>query len=173
MRKLALLASLALVVAGAMVGSTALAGGRDDDDFSARLSGYSEAPPVSTPARGSFKAELDDDVIEFRLRYSGFETPVGVAHIHFGQPGVNGGVVTFLCGGGSKPDACPQTDGTVTGTIAAADVTSTPDATAQGIAAGEFDELVRAMRKEATYVNVHSQRHPTGELRGDIRAEDD
>jgi hypothetical protein len=173
MRKLALLASLALLAGASLVGSVAFAGGdRDDGRFSARLSGYNEVPPISTTGSGSFKARLDDDVIRFRLRYSDLEGgPVGAAHIHFGQRSVNGGVVTFLCGGGSKPDACPA-EGTVTGTITPDDVTSTPDATAQGIASGEFDELVRAMENHATYVNVHTQTFPSGEIRGDIRAKD-
>ena len=38
-----------------------------------------------------------------------------------------------------------------------------------GIAAGEFAELVRAMRNGATYVNVHSVTYPAGEIRGNIR----
>jgi len=41
--------------------------------------------------------------------------------------------------------------------------------TDRGIAAGEFAELVRAMRNGATYVNVHSVTYPAGEIRGNIR----
>jgi CHRD domain len=169
-RKLALFASIALLVAASVVGSTAFAGGDDHGKFSAKLSGYREVPPTSTPARGSFSARLDDGVIQFRLTYSDLKAPAGAAHIHFGQSRVNGGVVTFFCGGGSKPGPCPATAGTVTGTIAATDVTSSPEATAQGIAAGEFEELVSAMQNDATYVNVHTGVHPGGEIRGDIHA---
>ena len=39
----------------------------------------------------------------------------------------------------------------------------------QGIAAGEFAELVRAIRNGATYVNVHTAAWPKGEIRGNIR----
>jgi hypothetical protein len=78
---------------------------------------------------------------------------------------VNGGVITFLCGGGDKP-ACPTRSGTVRGVIDPADVIG-PEAA--GIVSGEFAELVRAMRNGATYVNVHSVNHPGGELRGNIR----
>jgi CHRD domain len=171
MRKLVMFASIALLAAASMVGTTAFAGGdKDDGKFFAKLSGFREVPPTSTPARGFFSAKLDDDVIKFRLTYSGLKAPAGAAHIHFGQPSVNGGVVTFFCGGGSKPEACPATSGTVTGTIAPADVTSSPEATAQGIAAGEFDELVSAMQNEVTYVNVHTGVHPGGEIRGDIHS---
>jgi CHRD domain len=169
MRKLALITSLALLVAGSVVGSAAFAGGDDHGKFFAKLSGYREAPPVSTPAQGTFRAKVKDGAIEFRLTYSDLKAPAGAAHIHFGQPGVNGGVVTFFCGGGSNPEPCPATAGTVTGTLTAEDVTSSPEATAQGIAAGEFEELVAAMQNNATYVNVHTGTHPGGEIRGDIR----
>jgi hypothetical protein len=78
---------------------------------------------------------------------------------------VVGGVAAFLCGGGDKP-ACPVRGGTVTGTIDPADVIGPTD---RGIGAGEFAELVRAMRNGATYVNVHSVTYPAGEIRGNIR----
>jgi hypothetical protein len=38
----------------------------------------------------------------------------------------------------------------------------------QGLDAGEFDELVRAIRAGATYTNVHSLLFPPGEVRGQI-----
>jgi hypothetical protein len=76
---------------------------------------------------------------------------------------VNGGVATFLCGGGGKP-ACPPS-GTVTGTISASDVIGPAS---QGIAAGELDALVRAMRHGVTYANVHTDKFPDGEIRGQI-----
>jgi hypothetical protein len=72
-------------------------------------------------------------------------------------------VAAFLCGGGGKP-ACPQS-GTVTGTIVPADVVGPAT---QGIAAGEFGELVAAIRAGRTYANVHSSKFPAGEVRGQI-----
>jgi hypothetical protein len=38
----------------------------------------------------------------------------------------------------------------------------------RGISAGEFDELLKAIRAGATYVNVHSTRWPGGEIRSQI-----
>jgi hypothetical protein len=167
MRKLVLGLSVS-IVALAMVGTVAsLAAGRDDDDdeFEARLSGFREVPAVSTVASGRFRAELDEDeqVLRYRLRFEDLEAPVLFSHIHFGQKVVNGGVSAFLCGGGNKPP-CPQ-EGTVTGTVTPADVIGPSN---QGIAAGEFAELVRAMRAGVTYANVHSEKFPGGEIRGQI-----
>ena len=42
----------------------------------------------------------------------------------------------------------------------------------QGIAAGEFAELVRAMRAGATYVNIHTTAFPGGEIRGQVSDDD-
>ena len=40
---------------------------------------------------------------------------------------------------------------------------------AQGIAPGEFDELVDAIRAGVSYANVHSTTYPMGEIRAQLR----
>ena len=156
----------ALAVVG--VGSLATADSGKKNVSTGPMTGYLEgAPggPVSSSATGSFEATIDDaaSTIGYTLTYDGLEAPVLFAHIHFAQRGVNGGVAAFLCGGGGKP-ACPQS-GTVTGTIVPTDVIGP---TAQGIGAGEFEELVAAVRAGRTYANVHSTKFPAGEIRGQI-----
>jgi hypothetical protein len=132
------------------------------------LSGFNEVPAISTTGSGSFEAKVSDGSIEYVLSYEALEGIVTEqAHIHLGQADVNGGVAAFLCGGGGRP-ACTPGSGTFTGTITAADVIGP---TAQGLAPGEFGELVRAILKGATYANVHTNKHPGGEIRGQIRGE--
>jgi len=166
---------------------TALAGDdRDKDDkFAARLSGFNEVhfiavPPalrgaVSTKARGSFKAQIDEraDMIHYELSYEGLEGAVTQAHIHFGQRHTVGAIVVWLCQTPGTPapaavadltPSCPAA-GTVTGTIVPAQVLT---AAGQGIDTGEFDEVVRAIRAGATYANVHSALFPSGEIRGQL-----
>jgi hypothetical protein len=164
--------TLVTLISGALavlaIGSYATADSGTKNVSTGPMSGYLEgAPggPVSSAASGSFEATIDDGASEigFTLTYADLEAPVLFAHIHFGQRSVNGGVAAFLCGGGGKP-ACPQS-GTVTGTIAPADVVGP---TGQGIAAGEFGELVAAIRAGRTYANVHSTKFPAGEVRGQI-----
>lgn len=143
----------------------------------AQLKGFAETPAVSTAASGKFMANVDEEAgtIEFTLTYRDLEAPVTQAHIHFGQEDVAGGISVWLCSNLPSPPTpagfnrpCPQTatpEAPVSGTAMAADVVGP---TGQGIDPGEIDELLRALRKEVTYVNVHSQKFPTGEIRGQI-----
>jgi len=168
MRRL-FLVSVAVIGLMVMVGSAVVAD--DDDEFSGRMNGYLEAPSVSTVASGRIRTEIDNGVIEFRLTYSGLEAPVRFAHIHLGQPDVSGGISAFLCGGGSKPP-CPQSapqSAPVTGTIDADDVAGPAG---QGIDIGELNELIRAMRRGVTYANVHTDKFPAGEIRGNLQGDD-
>lgn len=150
-----------------LVALAPVAVGDDDNEFEAGLNGYLEVPSISTGARGSFHAELKGSTLHYRLTIRDFKEPPLFAHIHFARPDVNGGVAAFLCGGGGKP-VCPS-NGTVRGTVVAANVVGP---TGQGIAPGEFAELIRAMRNNATYANVHSPTYPGGEIRGNIRRDD-
>ncbi len=171
MRKLLFAAVIGGSVLVALVGgSFALAKNDKGGDARAKLIGYNEVPSISTLAKGAFRAEIDrdDDSIDYKLSYEGIEGGTAtVAHIHLGQRHTNGGVSAFLCGGGDKP-ACPTTGGTVEGTIDAADVVGPAG---QGIAAGQLNELVRAIRAGATYVNVHSTTFPGGEIRGQVKGD--
>jgi hypothetical protein len=136
---------------------------------------------VSTPASGTFVAEIDEEnkEIHYKLSYKGLKGTVTQAHIHFGQRHTTGGIVVWLCQteGTPAPEVardpkitpfCPA-EGTVEGTITPAQVLAQ---TAQGIAAEEFDELVDAIRAGATYANVHSTLFPPGEIRGQIPGND-
>ena len=151
-------------------------GVRADDDnqrnhFKARLQGFGEVPAVSSTGTGRFQARIvDDSSIDFELTYEGLEgTVTTAAHVHLGNKSDSGGVSYFLCGGGGRP-ACTATSGTFTGTVTAADVIGPA---AQGIAAGEIAEIVRAMSAGSTYANVNSNKHPGGEIRGQLRTNDD
>ena len=141
----------------------------DPRKFRANLDGYQENPSISTGATGTFRAKLNEagDTLEFELTYEDLEggNPPLFAHIHLSRVGVNGGVMAFLCGGSTKPP-CLMAPALVTGMIMAADVIGP---TGQGVAAGDFDELIRAMREHSAYANVHTTTYTTGEIRGQIK----
>jgi hypothetical protein len=141
------------------------------NNFRASLDGYHEAPlSISTNGIGSFRASLNPtgDQLTYELQFSGLEGGnTLLAHIHIGQRGTTGGVMFFLCGGGGKP-ACPNTQGTVTGTVTASDIIGPAG---QGVAAGEFQEAINAMRAGGAYANVHTVVYAPGEIRGQINEE--
>lgn len=130
-----------------------------------------EVPAGLSVARGRFAADVDafNERIDYTLAYEGLEGSVVQAHIHIAQPGVNGGIMVWLCATPSSPGpagtpACPPS-GQVEGTLEPADVLAV---TAQGVEAGDFSDLIAAIRNGLAYANVHTSRSPGGEIRGQI-----
>lgn len=168
----------ALLTACFLLCNVTLASADDNSQkgFLAKLEGFQEVPAVSTGAGGSFTAAYDDrdGTLRFELKYSGLEGRVQQSHIHLGQRGSNGGISVFLCSNlGNGPagvQACPDTAGSVQGVIRAQDVIGP---TAQGIGAGEFAEVLNAIEEGVAYVNVHTTKVPSGEIRGQLRAKRD
>jgi hypothetical protein len=142
------------------------------ESLKANLISFEQVPSVLATGHGRFEAAINEDgTISWRLSYTDMSSPVVQAHIHFGASRTNGGVVVFLCGG-VKP-ACPAS-GSITGTITAADVSVLPASNGdsvipQGITPGDFAGLISAIRSGDTYVNVHSQTFPSGEIRGQLQ----
>jgi len=139
-----------------------------------RLTGFEETPlTISSPASGTFAATVDSDSMTYTLTYSGIPTSVLQSHIHFGQRATTGGVSIFLCSnlgnGPAGTPACPSPGGSVTRTVTAADVVGPA---AQGIAPGEWSEIVAAIRAGYAYANLHTTQYPSGEIRGQLRAGD-
>ena len=139
-----------------------------------RLRGYEEVPSISSAAEGRFRARIDTAAgrIAYQLSYDDLQGEVRQAHIHFGQRGVNGGVSVFLCQTADAPDPtglapiCPAS-GSVAGLLRADNVVGPGN---QGLSAGEFAELVAAIRAGVAYVNVHTTAFPAGEIRGQLNA---
>lgn len=161
-------------ILAAAVGGAALA--VDDDGAGRRIAavlrGVEEPPAVSSTGRGMFRAAIapDEASISYTLTYSGLEGDVQQAHIHLGQRGVNGGIAVFLCtnlgNGPAGTQACPgPREGTILGTITGADIVGP---SGQGLTTNEFAELVRAITTNVTYVNVHTEKHTGGEIRGQV-----
>ena len=167
MRRLIILIAASALALSA-VGVVFANGNSSKGSFKASLGGFQEVPAISTTGSGRFTAKLNDTgtVLEYTLTFANLKGGnAGAAHIHLGQAGVNGGVAAWLCGGGGEA-ACPGTGGTVSGTILASEVVAIP---AQGLAAGDLNALLQAMRSGVTYVNVHTPTFGGGEIRGQIK----
>jgi hypothetical protein len=165
--RIAVAAGIALVSAVGITVAMAL----NKPNVKGSLSGYQEVPAISSEASGKFEAKVPKDGGPIRYSLSYRDIPdVTQAHLHFAQEGVNGGIVVFICSnlgnGPAGTPACPPGSATLRGDVTSEDVL---EAAGQGIAAGELDELKRAIRAEAVYANVHSVEFGGGEIRAQLR----
>ena len=183
MRRKAIVAAFlgAAIVMALGISAFAVAGGGKHHVKADELTGYQESAPaaISSGGTGTFEANIDDDAqtINWELHYSGLGTPATQSHIHFGGRAQNGGVSAFLCtnlgNGPAGTQPCPAGTGTdevvLTGTITPAQIIGPAS---QGIAPGEFNELVAAIRAGTAYANVHTTQFPAGEIRGQLNDKD-
>jgi len=136
-----------------------------------RLRGFEEVPAISSLGGAHFEATIDEDAgtITYTMSYGPLNGNITQSHIHFAQKGVNGGIWVFLCSnlgnGPAGTQHCPQGPATISGTITAANILAV---SAQGIQAGDFAPILRAIKTGTTYVNIHTDKYPGGEIRGQL-----
>jgi CHRD domain len=137
-----------IVIAGligtACLGGLALAA---PTSFKIPLTGAQQVPPVQTTGSGSADLTYDPStrVVTWSITYSGLSGPATMAHFHGpAEQGKNAGVVIWLSKQGSPAESPIKGEATLT-----------PEQ-AQQFMAGEW------------YVNVHTQAHPAGEIRGQV-----
>jgi len=121
----------------------------------ASLTGAEEVPTALTFASGAFDVTFNNDQTSMfiTLTQAGLGVPVTAAHIHIGPPGAEGPIIF--------PLAETFSDVPLNLTLTAADLTAQTGATT-------FEEAIDALLGGATYVNLHTQNFPDGEIRGQI-----
>jgi hypothetical protein len=115
--------------------------------FKVQLSGAQQVPPVESPGAGTADVTYDPSTraVTWSITYSGLSGPATMAHFHGpAAAGKNGPVAVWLSKQGSPAESPLKGEATLT-----------PEQ-AQQFAAGEF------------YINVHTQAHPGGEIRGQV-----
>jgi hypothetical protein len=138
----AVMALVAPFAFGAAVPRQALA--THELTFVATLTGAAEVPSNKSTARGTAVAVIDgDNRVTYAVNSTGFETQYRVAHVHIG-PADAAGPILF-------PIECDEEGMTCSGTSPVLD-----DATLKAFADGN------------AYVNLHTERFPTGEIRGQL-----
>ncbi len=125
-----------------------------DQIFRVTLNGDNEVPPVTTTASGALVAELNDHSLIVTGSFTGLTSPVAVeiaggVHIHLGLAGQNGEVAAILN---------PTLDEDMMGGVFMAE---------DNMIDLSHSDLM-ALTQRATYVNIHSEMFPAGELRGQI-----
>lgn len=133
--------------------------------FVAPLSGAEEVPPADTLARGQavFQLSRDGSELSYRLIVANLEN-VTMAHIHLAPAGVNGPVVAWLYPSEAPAQLIP---GRFSGVLAAGTITE--DDLVGQLAGHSMEDLMEEIRLGNTYVNVHTEQYPAGEIRGQIR----
>ena len=141
LRRFSLLGSLGLVAAmGILVSCTTMKPG--SVNYEVKLSGANEVPPVTTQASGDGLITIDlDHAVSGKIVVTGMTATA--AHIHEGAAGVNGPVIIPFTKSGDNTFVAP--DG-----------------------AKLTDSQWAAYQKGDLYVNVHSARHPGGEVRAQL-----
>jgi hypothetical protein len=163
----------------AAVTATAIAGPSSSStssgkEFSARLSGDQEVPPVDIDATGRIKltASSQDDALAYQLSLSDINGVATSAHIHRGSVGTNGPIVANLnihgvfagaSASASAGDGSAMTSTSTGGTITSADL--------KGPLSGkQISDLIRLIEDGKAYVNVHTKQNPNGEIRGQLKS---
>ncbi len=126
--------------------------------YTAQLSGDQQVPPIQTSASGMAWFKPMQDNVWFKINVTDIQG-VTMAHIHSGKQGENGPPVVPLY----KSDTPSQQ---MSGILAKGNITAD---TFQGPMAGkQLSDLITAMQNGETYVNIHTQQNPNGEIRGQI-----
>ena len=110
-RRTGLIAVLAIMgaIAVGVLAAIGAADGGSNSNARTNLIGYLEVPSISTTGEGRFRARIRSNPtrIEYTLSYSGLQGgAVSMAHIHFAQTSVNGGISAWLCEG-TSPSPTP------------------------------------------------------------------
>ncbi len=162
MKRLSISFMLLLMAAIYSVAIAADAGG-ERHGYKAELSG-AEIPPVLTKATGEATFELTvngkSGALHYKLAVRNIENATG-AHLHIGKKTTSQGpVVAPLFGG-------PKKSGQFSGLLAEGTIT---DKDLAGPLSGKtVQDLARMINAGDIYVNVHTEKHPAGEIRGQVK----
>jgi hypothetical protein len=130
----------------------------DDNKFSTPLTGMEEVPPVNTNSTGIALFELVKNNINFKVNVTNLDN-INAAHIHLGEFGQNGDVIFTLFKPATPIDV-------LNGTLVEGKVTSVD---LEGPLQGKtINDLVQLINNTKTYVNIHTEQYPNGEIRGQI-----
>ena len=164
MKRLLILATVAVLAIGAIGTASANDDHSDRKDVKAVLSGFNEIPSIATAGTGKLRMSIDgsNTTISYTLTFSGLEGGAATgAHLHLGKAGTIGGVIVNLC-----PVTCVSP---VTGTFTAANIVALPTQGIAGPTAVDFAKVLKAIRAGAVYANVHTGgAYSGGEIRGQL-----
>jgi hypothetical protein len=171
---------LSAVLILSVIGNYGSAHAQENTEFTATLSGKEVIPPVKTDGTGIANFEVGENLLSYQINVlnAGKITSVQINH---GAVGTNGdAIVTLIESKGDDDVNLIDNIPTLTG------IASTKQSSSSFSASGNVNvadltgpfkdktiaDLVIAMQSGETYVNVQTEDHPEGELRGQISEAD-
>ena len=147
--------------ASSITTSSTSAGAPEAVTYTADLGGGNEIPPVSTAASGTLTLTVaaDGASVGYVLEVNSIIS-LTVARLHEGEVGATGATIFTIYGG-------PTKSGLYTGTIAKGSFTA---ADLVGPLKGKtIDDLVGLIEAKSVYLNVGTEAHSDGEIRGQLQ----
>ena len=112
-------------------------------DLSVKLTGDQEVPPMDSKATGTAKLTIKDDMtVTGKIKTK--DIAGTVAHVHLAAPGKSGPPIITLVKGSDGEWSVPENSKLT-------------------------DEQYKSFKAGDLYVNVHSDAHPSGEIRGQVK----
>jgi hypothetical protein len=146
-----------------LVVTTANSSYAQNEKYRAKLDGNNEVPPVNSTAEGVINFKTKNDMLTWKMNVTGTNDATGVI-IHKGKAGENGEIIVDLMKVSKHSD-------TPKGMTMRGNVT---DSSLTGSMAGQtIADLKTAMANGDTYINLKTQDHPDGLLRGQIKLKGD
>ncbi|SRR6266542_3077838 len=139
---------------------TATLGFAAEKSYHAKLTGKDEVPSVKTKAKGKAEFKMSKDgKLTYKLSVKNIEN-ASAAHIHRAMKGENGPPVVNLFTG-------PKKEGKFSGVLSEGTIT---DKDLMGDLQGKtVDDLMKLIDSGGAFVNVHTDLHPDGEIRGQVK----
>jgi hypothetical protein len=146
-----------------LVVTTANSSYAQNEKYRAKLDGNNEGPAVNSTAEGVINFKTKNDILTWKMNVTGTNDATGV-NIHKGKAGENGEIIVDLMKVSKHSD-------TPKGMTMRGNVT---DSSLTGSMAGQtIADLKTAMANGDTYINLKTQDHPDGLLRGQIKLKGD
>jgi hypothetical protein len=166
------------------IGNYGLAHAQGNKEYTATLSGKEVVPPVKTDGTGVANFEVSQSSLNYQINVLNAGT-ITTIQIHSGAVGTNGDVlVTLFKSKGNDAKLFDDDDDSILPELSPkiSDISSTTQRSSSfsasgnvqasdltGLLAGKtINDLLSAMQSGNTYVNVHTEENPKGELRGQI-----
>jgi len=152
-----LLAFTSSIVFATIMSNNHVDAAQTNQKFKATLKGDNEVPAVTTEAEGKVKLKVKESSIKYTLNITGLSDAT-MAHIHQGKSGENGEpVVDLLAGNIQKTSNGIFINGSIV------------DSNLIGPMKGKtVSDLAYSISAGNNYVNIHTQAHPDGEIRGQL-----